>query len=409
MTLMTQRSGQGAGRRQGGAPHPFQVRGPTGAAQPRDHDVLAGSGARHRQPGRGARIFRTVREDLGTGGQGVHVARGRRPAGPGTPCQSTPVRDGGGRATGPRRAGRPAPSARLPAEGAGSRGFGAHRRRLRVVRRPPTTSSPSTSSRGASCAGRAGGVGRCRPRRSSFCVASSAEGSPPPCASRPGRWPTSSPNSPPRRRRCIWTGVCAVSARARRSRWRAWTAFGVYVHVPFCSSRCDYCAFATWTDRDHLMARYAEACVTEIGRAVTDEGLPRATSIFVGGGTPSRLPADLLADDPRRRPPGGRGRGHGGVQSRGRLGDDRFAVWRSAGREPGLVRGAVDGPPRPRRPGTAPRPRLQVASGLWPSPVLAGFASVNVDLIFGGCRGDRRRLGRHSLEAVLALDPVPRT
>ena len=43
--------------------------------------------------------------------------------------------------------------------------------------------------------------------------------------------------------------------------------FGVYVHVPFCRHRCDYCAFATYTDRDHLMEAYASACVTEIARA----------------------------------------------------------------------------------------------------------------------------------------------
>ena len=41
-------------------------------------------------------------------------------------------------------------------------------------------------------------------------------------------------------------------------------AFGVYVHVPFCRSRCDYCAFATWTDRDHLMAPYVEALKAEL-------------------------------------------------------------------------------------------------------------------------------------------------
>ena len=68
--------------------------------------------------------------------------------------------------------------------------------------------------------------------------------------------------------------------------------FGVYVHVPFCARRCDYCAFATWTDRAHLMAAYARACVQEIAGA----RLPPATSVFFGGGTPSLLPAaDLTA------------------------------------------------------------------------------------------------------------------
>ena len=42
--------------------------------------------------------------------------------------------------------------------------------------------------------------------------------------------------------------------------------FGVYVHVPFCARRCDYCDFATWTDRHHLMEAYAAACVTDLTR-----------------------------------------------------------------------------------------------------------------------------------------------
>ncbi|MFZ9954329.1 MAG: hypothetical protein ACO3GH_07025, partial [Ilumatobacteraceae bacterium] len=29
--------------------------------------------------------------------------------------------------------------------------------------------------------------------------------------------------------------------------------FGVYVHIPFCRHKCDYCAFATFTDRAHLV------------------------------------------------------------------------------------------------------------------------------------------------------------
>lgn len=66
--------------------------------------------------------------------------------------------------------------------------------------------------------------------------------------------------------------------------------FGVYVHVPFCASRCDYCAFATWIDRHHLIDDYLRAVATDIDRAV-DAGMPAATSIFVGGGTPSLVPA----------------------------------------------------------------------------------------------------------------------
>jgi oxygen-independent coproporphyrinogen-3 oxidase len=71
-------------------------------------------------------------------------------------------------------------------------------------------------------------------------------------------------------------------------------AFGVYVHVPFCRERCDYCAFATYTDRDHLMERYADACVVELARAVEEGRCPPATSVFFGGGTPSRLPPATL-------------------------------------------------------------------------------------------------------------------
>jgi oxygen-independent coproporphyrinogen-3 oxidase len=42
------------------------------------------------------------------------------------------------------------------------------------------------------------------------------------------------------------------------------------------------------------MERYASACVAELTRAVGEEGIPLATSVYFGGGTPSRLPADLL-------------------------------------------------------------------------------------------------------------------
>ncbi|NCZ92129.1 MAG: hypothetical protein EBY96_06825 [Actinobacteria bacterium] len=68
---------------------------------------------------------------------------------------------------------------------------------------------------------------------------------------------------------------------------------GVYIHVPFCAKRCDYCAFATFTDRHHLTTSYLAAMKTHIGRAI-DSGMPRASSIFVGGGTPSMVPGREL-------------------------------------------------------------------------------------------------------------------
>jgi putative oxygen-independent coproporphyrinogen III oxidase len=70
--------------------------------------------------------------------------------------------------------------------------------------------------------------------------------------------------------------------------------FGVYVHVPFCRHRCDYCAFATFTDKDPLMGRYVDACVRQLA-AAAEAGLPPVTSVYVGGGTPSRLAAGELA------------------------------------------------------------------------------------------------------------------
>ena len=70
--------------------------------------------------------------------------------------------------------------------------------------------------------------------------------------------------------------------------------FGVYLHIPFCASRCDYCAFATWTDRHHLVGDYLDALRVDIARAV-DGGMPAASSVFVGGGTPTQAPAEQLA------------------------------------------------------------------------------------------------------------------
>ena len=78
--------------------------------------------------------------------------------------------------------------------------------------------------------------------------------------------------------------------------------FGVYMHIPFCSKRCDYCAFATWTDRHHLIGGYLASLTADIRRNAA-AGMPVADTIFVGGGTPTRVPpislAEVIASIPR--------------------------------------------------------------------------------------------------------------
>ena len=76
--------------------------------------------------------------------------------------------------------------------------------------------------------------------------------------------------------------------------------FGVYVHVPFCSVRCGYCDFNTYT-ADELgegatRASYADTAIAEIHQAADLlAGAPHIETVFFGGGTPTQLPpGDLV-------------------------------------------------------------------------------------------------------------------
>jgi len=64
---------------------------------------------------------------------------------------------------------------------------------------------------------------------------------------------------------------------------------GLYVHVPFCESKCAYCDFASYAGRDADIPRYVDAVVREITRRGAETGHPKAETVFLGGGTPSLL------------------------------------------------------------------------------------------------------------------------
>ncbi len=81
-------------------------------------------------------------------------------------------------------------------------------------------------------------------------------------------------------------------------------AFGVYLHVPFCAVRCGYCDFNTYTAKElgggASQAAYAGTAVQELAFAASV--LDRAgvaqrqvSTVFIGGGTPTLLPAGDLA------------------------------------------------------------------------------------------------------------------
>jgi putative oxygen-independent coproporphyrinogen III oxidase len=73
------------------------------------------------------------------------------------------------------------------------------------------------------------------------------------------------------------------------------TAAGLYVHVPFCLTRCGYCDFNTYAGIDHLQGGYVSALIgeAELHRPVWD-GVA-FVSVFFGGGTPTTLPVATLA------------------------------------------------------------------------------------------------------------------
>jgi len=78
--------------------------------------------------------------------------------------------------------------------------------------------------------------------------------------------------------------------------------FGIYLHVPFCSVRCGYCDFNTYTLTElgtdgASVATFAGAAVRELdlARSVLGAEVPQVQTVFVGGGTPTMLAAADLA------------------------------------------------------------------------------------------------------------------
>ncbi|HEY7476833.1 MAG TPA: radical SAM family heme chaperone HemW [Actinomycetota bacterium] len=73
-------------------------------------------------------------------------------------------------------------------------------------------------------------------------------------------------------------------------------AGGIYVHIPFCLTRCGYCDFNAYEGLDPLKPRYLTALLEEASLAAPGWSGTGFVSVFLGGGTPTTIaPADLRA------------------------------------------------------------------------------------------------------------------
>jgi len=64
---------------------------------------------------------------------------------------------------------------------------------------------------------------------------------------------------------------------------------GIYVHVPFCVSKCPYCSFSSYAVRGGVPQAYATAILRDMEREARDWEGSRFTTVYFGGGTPSLL------------------------------------------------------------------------------------------------------------------------
>ena len=68
------------------------------------------------------------------------------------------------------------------------------------------------------------------------------------------------------------------------------SGLSLYVHVPFCKSKCPYCDFNTYQGIEHLIGPYIDALATELRLWGHVLDRPLVNTVFFGGGTPSYLP-----------------------------------------------------------------------------------------------------------------------
>jgi len=69
----------------------------------------------------------------------------------------------------------------------------------------------------------------------------------------------------------------------------------LYIHIPFCDSKCHYCSFNSYVDKFHLKQQYMQAVLKQLKSDIALYNVAKESieTIFIGGGTPSTVEASL--------------------------------------------------------------------------------------------------------------------
>ena len=70
---------------------------------------------------------------------------------------------------------------------------------------------------------------------------------------------------------------------------------GVYIHIPFCIKKCDYCDFISYCDKQNLVEEYIEKLKEEINIELSNKEY-KIKTIYIGGGTPSSVDSKYIVD-----------------------------------------------------------------------------------------------------------------
>ncbi len=69
---------------------------------------------------------------------------------------------------------------------------------------------------------------------------------------------------------------------------------GIYIHIPFCKQKCYYCDFVSFSNKEGYIEKYVETVKREIDSY--DLSNYNITTIYIGGGTPSRIPSEKIQE-----------------------------------------------------------------------------------------------------------------